>query len=103
FSSRTRHTSFSRDWSPDVCSSDLRMRNHQVAAGRTPRARPLSDLVGQDRIDLVVDRVTGIDPVARQVELAGRAEPLGYDTLVYEIGRASCRERGESSEVGVAR
>lgn len=63
-----------------------RMRNHQVAAGRTPRARPLSDLVGRDRIDLVVDRVTGIDPVARQVELAGRAEPLGYDTLVYALG-----------------
>src|SRR5690606_34874073 len=30
--------------------------------------------------------VTGIDPVARQVELAGRAEPLGYDTLVYALG-----------------
>src|SRR5690606_40080462 len=26
FSSRRRHTSFSRDWSSDVCSSDLRHR-----------------------------------------------------------------------------
>src|SRR5690606_40580353 len=26
FSSRRRHTSFSRDWSSDVCSSDLAMR-----------------------------------------------------------------------------
>src|SRR5690606_39905123 len=26
FSSRRRHTSFSRDWSSDVCSSDLRIR-----------------------------------------------------------------------------
>src|SRR5690606_40946334 len=25
FSSRRRHTSFSRDWSSDVCSSDLRL------------------------------------------------------------------------------
>lgn len=63
-----------------------RMRNHQVAAGRTPRTRSLSEFVGRDRIELVIDRVTGIDPVARQVELAGRAEPLGYDTLVYALG-----------------
>src|SRR5690606_1411631 len=27
FSSRRRHTSFSRDWSSDVCSSDLRARS----------------------------------------------------------------------------
>src|SRR5690606_40270682 len=27
FSSRRRHTRFSRDWSSDVCSSDLAMRN----------------------------------------------------------------------------
>src|SRR5690606_28848534 len=27
FSSRRRHTRFSRDWSSDVCSSDLRRRN----------------------------------------------------------------------------
>src|SRR5690606_40381707 len=26
FSSRRRHTRFSRDWSSDVCSSDLRLR-----------------------------------------------------------------------------
>src|SRR5690606_40088794 len=31
FSSRRRHTSFSRDWSSDVCSSDL---SSMVAAGR---------------------------------------------------------------------
>src|SRR5436309_11767907 len=28
FSSRRRHTRFSRDWSSDVCSSDLVVRNH---------------------------------------------------------------------------
>src|SRR5579883_1296969 len=33
FSSRRRHTRFSRDWSSDVCSSDLRLRAdlHAVA------------------------------------------------------------------------
>src|SRR5690606_40309717 len=34
FSSRRRHTRFSRDWSSDVCSSDLRKRR---AAHRGPR------------------------------------------------------------------
>src|SRR5690606_9572248 len=31
FSSRRRHTSFSRDWSSDVCSSDLKRRNAVVS------------------------------------------------------------------------
>src|SRR6266511_3949028 len=34
FSSRRRHTSFSRDWSSDVCSSDLhRQLQHQGVPG----------------------------------------------------------------------
>src|SRR5690606_14077835 len=32
FSSRRRHTRFTRDWSSDVCSSDLHMRNRQEIA-----------------------------------------------------------------------
>src|SRR6266511_4215325 len=36
FSSRRRHTRFSRDWSSDVCSSDLRewLREDPAGAGR---------------------------------------------------------------------
>src|SRR5690606_7959846 len=35
FSSRRRHTSFSRDWSSDVCSSDLALGNgHDALASR---------------------------------------------------------------------
>src|SRR5690606_40573064 len=37
FSSRRRHTRFSRDWSSDVCSSDL-SNQIQTYAGYTPRA-----------------------------------------------------------------
>src|SRR5690606_40236739 len=33
FSSRRRHTRFSRDWSSDVCSSDLRGIRHQDVLG----------------------------------------------------------------------
>src|SRR5690606_39751824 len=34
FSSRRRHTRFSRDWSSDVCSSDLRLLVELVSSGK---------------------------------------------------------------------
>src|SRR5690606_40302112 len=44
FSSRRRHTRFSRDWSSDVCSSDLH-RNQQTGKGedgvRQPHEEPI--------------------------------------------------------------
>src|SRR5690606_39358095 len=33
FSSRRRHTSFSRDWSSDVCSSDLDVEHSEASGG----------------------------------------------------------------------
>src|SRR5690606_40478998 len=41
FSSRRRHTRFSRDWSSDVCSSDLRCTGTMAArpAGAVPQDR----------------------------------------------------------------
>src|SRR5690606_39520395 len=76
FSSRRRHTRFSRDWSSDVCSSDL------VVGG-----------------ELGVD----LDPGgALPLRLAHRGErilrrrlgsPAMADDLGEKIGRASCRER----------
>src|SRR5437870_518409 len=42
FSSRRRHTRWPRDWSSDVCSSDLRSRKNRPAAGsRAARARTI--------------------------------------------------------------
>lgn len=63
-----------------------RMRNHQLASGRRLRDLPLSSLIKRDRIGLVIDRVTRIDLEGRRVELAGDAEPIGYDTLIYALG-----------------
>src|SRR5690606_40027031 len=95
FSSRRRHTRFSRDWSSDVCSSDLR------AAKLIQRSDALLDIIAA---------------VVRHYEARKRARSLlDFDDLVeklanlfehesgewVQIGRASCRERVESS-VGVA-
>src|SRR5690606_39291257 len=40
FSSRRRHTRFSRDWSSDVCSSDLAASPAQRCSPRSPTAAP---------------------------------------------------------------
>src|SRR5690606_41535719 len=47
FSSRRRHTSFSRDWSSDVCSSDLAaILRHEAVKERLERRRvpPAADI-----------------------------------------------------------
>src|SRR5439155_8673440 len=45
FSSRRRHTRWPRDWSSDVCSSDLFLRavNPRVAVLHSPRVRNLAE------------------------------------------------------------
>lgn len=63
-----------------------RMRNHQLACGRPVRRTPLRDLFQGTGIRLLIDHVTHIDTEGRQVELAGGAEPVGYDLLVYALG-----------------
>src|SRR2546430_17557922 len=70
FSSRRRHTRFDCDWSSDVCSSDL-----AVVTGRAVEG----DVAGA-RLDLA------------DGELRDRRGPARC-----EIGRGSCRERGEIS------
>src|SRR3712207_7967115 len=87
FSSRRRHTRYWRDWSSDVCSSDL---GTAFAAGRAFGDGPTDE----DRLDLIQGFVDVSAPVAggRATLRAGRQEvTLGSSRL--EIGRASCRER----------
>src|SRR5688500_19852088 len=79
FSSRRRHTSLQGDWSSDVCSSDLCQARHdallEVAA---------PDVDAQPRGD---------------IDARPRERPV--DALL-QIGRASCRERGRTWQVGGA-
>src|SRR5690606_40161838 len=91
FSSRRRHTRFSRDWSSDVCSSDLLLVTEleHVRGGQAG-----GDLGGAARVEQRGQARAGAD---RHVEAA-----LGADLQVFlqlQIGRASCRERLETSDV----
>src|SRR5256885_6816311 len=84
FSSRRRHTRLQGDWSSDVCSSDLTL---QVSLERLRHiaAKTVGPIVGSDHGRVAVAR-----------ELGNRVKRL------EQIGRASCRERGEISVVAVS-
>src|SRR5690554_5909668 len=91
FSSRRRHTRCGRDWSSDVCSSDLPWVRDLAARFEQPEEvvrQLLRKLVRSGRLYQVVrDLFYHRKQITRLAELVGE---LG------EIGRASCRERGWS-------
>src|SRR3712207_9538140 len=114
FSSRRRHTRYWRDWSSDVCSSNLARRVEHVALEPLVAAGEhlLGDLV---LVVVVVGPQLPEQPVGPTAGLAaeqvGQFEPLppvlgplagsrvGVDAraragVELEIGRASGRERG---------
>src|SRR5690606_39344608 len=88
FSSRRRHTRFSRDWSSDVCSSDLKKNAAAMAKAFVDKGyNIISD--GTDNHMMLID--------LRNKDISGKEaeEALGE----AKIGRASCRERVENSGV----
>src|SRR5438445_8601910 len=88
FSSRRRHTRYWRDWSSDVCSSDLvhRLAHH---AGLPLPTRRSAGAAGYDVCSAEPDLV--LQPLERRLIRTGLA-------LAIQIGRASCRERVETLE-----
>lgn len=63
-----------------------RVRLHQLASGQSPRDLPLADMLGDSAVELVVDRVTGIDADHRTVRLATGSRTVEYDFLFYALG-----------------
>src|SRR5207249_7200091 len=97
-SSRRRHTRSKRDWSSDVCSSDLHFE--QV------RNIPVKVFHLDDLIQCLVDDIDGAMPRTPPISLHGIHAVLSPDkvdtevatSIVFaQIGRASCRERVKSS------
>src|SRR5207253_8106091 len=102
-SSRRRHTRWPRDWSSDVCSSDLRA---DARVDRMRRDLAVADAGGAGR-----DRTVGAGAVRRIAEdLAADQLPAVVVVVMDErwarwtdeIGRASCRERVERAVGGGA-
>src|SRR5207245_5718687 len=88
FSSRRRHTRCYRDWSSDVCSSDLGLA---VPGDAKDRVRSLVPDVWRLDVPLAVPRLDG---VVRQ-DAERRDDVIGEVLVLVEIGRASCRGREE--------
>src|SRR5690606_39296991 len=97
FSSRRRHTSFSRDWSSDVCSSDLYgpQQLPAYAAGQDPAGLYVR-YAARDVVYLLGSADT--NPEDHGLDKRCGAEAQG----ATQIGRASCRERVETTVVGAS-
>src|SRR6185295_11695579 len=80
FSSRRRHTRYWRDWSSDVCSSDLTWRS--TSSGRRPRHQ-------DDRVTklLVVD-----DEAEIRSLLGAVLQSKGFEVVTAEDGAAALQQ-----------
>src|SRR5690606_41134761 len=97
------HTRFSRDWSSDVCSSDL--NNNELLPGEfvlyqnypnpfNPTTKIKYSIPSSQRVRLVVYDILGTEIAV----LINEEQHSGaYEITFDEIGRASCRERGQSA------
>src|SRR5690606_39796868 len=93
--SRRRHTRFSRDWSSDVCSSDLidlvkmpamAKKAAEATIRPTPRLCPATGTVLEDE---TVASLLMRPPYRRTF----RQRHVSREAELSKIGRASCRER----------
>src|SRR5690625_7138185 len=99
FSSRRRHTRWPRDWSSDVCSSDLdETLGHTVhAPARIPRILRISPREGAEVSTTAIhagwagdDQHGALVPPVYATSAYGHRD---HRSLKDQIGRASCRER----------
>src|SRR5207302_7844833 len=101
FSSRRRHTRFSRDWSSDVCSSDLG-RFRRVLALPALASRECRAVVrGTDGAPWFGAGVPDAAPLLGSPGLNDATIHLLQACVPNQIGRASCREREYVSECAV--
>src|SRR5699024_12160252 len=89
FSSRRRHTRSKRDWSSDVCSSDLEQRRVQTTAYNMVQL--LARLWYVPALFFVATPLAAILNTGTQT--TGALLKAIVCAILLEIGRASCRER----------
>src|SRR5690606_40358062 len=103
--SRRRHTSFSRDWSSDVCSSDLH-RDIALRGVRHLLARAIEVRIGgvdEPRSDLRSPRAAVEILLAAEQVFTGTAIALVDTARSQESGRAAGRDRVQLAHGDMAR
>src|SRR5690606_40445746 len=99
FSSRRRHTRFSRDWSSDVCSSDLEEFRTKIAEDAFVEYEEVYSGLYYGTLKSEVERIWNAGKtVIFDVDVKGGISLKSY----FEIGRASCRDRVKIYGYGVA-
>src|SRR5207302_7771106 len=96
-----RHTRFSRDWSSDVCSSDLIFKEFKEFAMRGNVVDLAVGVVIGAAFGKIITSLVGdiITPVIGRITPGGadlKNKLISLEPDKTEIGRASCRERGEN-------
>src|SRR5690606_40656797 len=93
---RRRHTRFSRDWSSDVCSSDLAVRVGRAALAPATDVPPADGTLERDahhldaRVDLVEQRIVHADE--SEEGLAGRGQDRDVEAAVRSEERRVGKE-----------
>src|SRR5207249_7173651 len=102
-SSRRRHTRSKRDWSSDVCSSDLRVELDHWAKRHRCQCR-LQGFSTHYSFSFPNARKSKLRNANKLAYLLAHILPAPVILLASnrQIGRASCRERVEIAEVGGA-
>src|SRR5690606_41107764 len=97
FSSRRRHTRFSRDWSSDVCSSDLRVAPGPGEAAHVDQA---GDRVLLQQRHEVLPRARGMTdrPQRAGFDLHGLRMPRSEERRVGKGYRSKSRQEGDTVE-----
>src|SRR5699024_11969748 len=99
-SSRRRHTRSKRDWSSDVCSSDLTTQGRKALQTRSFRGSKSRNKVSVgEPAEGSLPSYTTPKPTVNLTSVASAGTPR---PPAPEIGRASCRESGSLLVVGVA-
>src|SRR5262249_60030078 len=93
---RRRHTRLVSDWSSDVCSSDLRLFSIFVLASLMILSYGnghASALETHRESSATFNRQAKFELTFANRDLTWLGDPSSPTALVYQIGRASCRER----------
>src|SRR5690606_40363854 len=94
-SSRRRHTRFSRDWSSDVCSSDLKAKNYKIGLATNSPNRIIPAVLKKLDILHLFDTVS-----SAEFEDNGKPDPAIYLTTAAKLKVAA---RSEERRVGKER
>src|SRR2546422_11076639 len=74
FSSRRRHTRCSRDWSSDVCSSDLTPDSGSPAPARQALANPIARIMSfRDSLGLSAEQVAVLHAIADSLDVLSQS------------------------------